>query len=271
MGLNRFKTALLVLSFLSITISSCSTTHVVETKKPLPVIPEYVRVPHPAGFDLADLRAILVSPLAPADVNGAFAETCDAEFKKLAAATPQKEERYKGALELVTQDPERMHWCYYTKISKLQEILQGDSTWSERQKLVLESFEFLSPVANAFLKAYHDSRYLRWAAQYYSKISEWVFFKKLAPTPESTAIFTNGSRPELEPWVSVQREDTKPNSVFAKYGISFQPTVAGATNPFDQEARVPASVATPTAPALAQPPTVAHPEPQSVEPSVLNP
>jgi hypothetical protein len=256
MALNRFKIAFM----LSIAASGCSTTQIVEEKVPLPIVPEYVRVPHPAGFDLADLRAILVSPLAPPDISGVFADTCDVEFKKLTSVTIQKEEREKGALELVTADPERMHWCFYSKISKLQEVLQSDSTWTERQKKVLEAFEFLSPIANAFLTTYHDSRYLRWAAQYYSKVSEWVFFKKLAPTPESSLMFTTGARPELEPWVNIQREESRPNSVFTKYGISFQPSVAGAMNPFETQTRVPASSAAEPAPIILSPAETLPPE-----------
>jgi hypothetical protein len=254
MVLNRFRTAFLMTAI----FTGCSTTQVVEEKAPLPIVPQYVKVPHPAGFDLADLKAILISPLAPENIMGSFVETCDSEFKKLTESTIQKEERQKGAAELVLGDPERMHWCFYSKIAKLEQVLQGDSTWSERQKLVLENFEFLSPVANAFLSTYHDSRYLRWAAQYYSKISEWVFFKKLAPTPESSVIFTTGVRPELEPWVSVEREAARPASVFAKYGISFEPSVAGAVNPFDTPLRTPASaVSAPVVPV--EPSLLEHP------------
>jgi hypothetical protein len=235
----RFQLAFVVL----VLVSGCtSAPQVVEVKPVLPAIPAYVKVPHPAGFDLADLRAMLVSPLAPKAVLGEFADTCDEEFKKLTEATPQKEERKKGAEELVTSDPERMHWCFYAKISRLQDVLQSDSTWSLRQKKVIESFEFLTPIANAFLATYHDSRYLRWAAQYYSKVSEWVFFKKLTPSPDSTLLYTTGEKPAAENWMSRQREESEPTSVFAKYGISFQPTVAGANSPLEPQARAPASV-----------------------------
>ena len=147
-------------------------------------------------------------------------------------------------MELVTQDPERMHWCFYSKIVRLQGILQSDSTWSLRQKKVIESFEFLSPIASAFLECFHDSRYLRWATQYYTKVSEWVFFKKLNPTPENTLLLTNETRTDLEPWVQVDKSEPRHDSVYTKYGISFMPSVAGAINPFEtatEASRVPAS------------------------------
>ena len=238
----RFKLGIgISLSFI-LMASDCSSPQIKEELEPPMIIPEYVKVPHPAGFDLADLRAIFVNPLAPPEVTGAFSENCDESFKKLVLATQLKAERDLGANELVTKNPEQMHWCFYSKISKLQEVLQSDSTWTERQKRVLETFDFLAPIANAFLSTYHDSRYLRWAAQYYSRISEWVFFKKLAPSPESTVLFVNNGRPELESWVNVQREESKSKSVFSKYGISFEPTVAGATNPFgDVPDRAPAA------------------------------
>jgi hypothetical protein len=234
-------TSFALIAFLGFS-TACSSTHVVEEKAPLPLIPEYVKVPHPAGFDLADLRAILVNPLAPPAVLGEFADICDEEFTKLTGLTTQKEERDRGAIELVKQDPERMHWCFYAKISRLQDTLQTDTTWTQRQKKIIETFEFLSPIAGAFLSTYHDSRYLRWAAQYYSKVSEWVFFKKLQPSPESSLMLTIGTRSESEPWISVQRDASKAASVFTKYGISLLPSVAGGVSPLEPQGRSPASV-----------------------------
>jgi hypothetical protein len=244
MTLNRFRFAFRFGLGCAIALTACSTTQVVEQKAPLPVVPEYVKIPHPAGFDLADLRALLASPLAPKAVTGEFADTCDEDFQKLLAATNQKEEHDLGANELVTADPSRMHWCFYAKISRLEDVLQTDSTWSERKKKILESFSFLSPIANAFSVTYHDSRYLRWASQYYSKVSEWVFFKKLEPTPDSTLTLTNDAHPAQETWMGVQRDESNPNSVFARFGISFQPTVAAAVNPLEVQVRKPAAAIT---------------------------
>jgi hypothetical protein len=235
----NLKTIFSAAAFL--TLSACATTHIAEEVAPLPVIPEYVKVPHPAGFDLADLRAIFLNPMAPKAALGEFADTCDEEFVKLSGLTPLKEERKAGAVELVIHDPERMHWCFYSKISRLQDVLQSDATWTSRQKKVLEIFDFLTPVANAFMDQYHDSRYLRWASNYYARISEWVFFRKVGPTPENTLLLTSGTRLELEPWVEVRKNGGAEISIFAKYGISMIPSVAGAKNPLEEATRVPAS------------------------------
>ena len=266
-----FATVTLLLS------GACSTTVPLPQKPDLPVVPDYVKVPHPAGFDLADLKLIFFSPLAPKAVLGEFADTCDEDYKKLSEMTKIPDERRKAAEELVTTDPERMHWCFYTKISKLQEVLQGDTTWSTRQKKVLETFEFLSPIGKAYMEVYHDSRYLRWATQYYSKISEWVFFRKVVPTAENTVFAVANARNSLEPWVAVSQEKIE-NSVFAKYGITMAPTIAGSggvdpTAPptitqdmagtdeqkkVDEAARVPASADDGANPDL--PPAVTKPE-----------
>jgi hypothetical protein len=227
---------------LLVTSIGCSSTTVVEDRPAIPEVPEYVKVPHPVNFELASLRAIFYSPLAPQDVQGEFSKTCDQEFQKLAAASNSLEERQKAATELVSGDPERMHWCFYGKVSHLQETLQSDSTWSQRQKKVFETFVFISPLANSFLEVYHDSRYLRWATQYYSKISEWVFFRKVTPGPDTTySIIQGAATSNLEPWVPVDTKISKKDSVFAKYGISLAPTVASGTNPFDHAERMPAS------------------------------
>ena len=220
----------------------CSSTTVVQEKPDIPEVPEYVKVPHPISFELTSLRAIFHSPMAPHDIQGEFTQNCDSEFQKLTQASTSIEERQKGAVELVSSDPERMHWCFYGKISKLEETLQGDTTWGERQKKVLDTFIYLSPIANAFLDVYHDSRYLRWATQYYSKISEWVFFRKVNPGPESTlAQIQNASPSSLEPWVPLDPKTAKSDSVFAKYGISMEPTIASGVNPLTQQVRTPAS------------------------------
>ena len=222
--------------------AGCSSTTVVQEKPTIPEVPEYVKVPHPVNFELGSLHAIFFSPLAPQDVQGEFSKTCDSEFAKLVELSDSTEERQKAAVELVTNDPERMHWCFYGKVSKLQETLQGDTTWSERQKKVFDTFVFISPLANAFLEVYHDSRYLRWASQYYSKISEWVFFRKVTPGPDTTLALVQGAAGSgLEPWIPVDNKASKKDSIFSKYGISLAPTVASGTNPLDHAVRVPAS------------------------------
>jgi hypothetical protein len=222
-------------------LPACATTQVAKLPAALPEVPAYVKVPHPGGFDLADLKAIFFHPLAPKGVLEGYSESCDADFKKLAEATPIRHERKTGAIELVKARPEEMHWCFYSKVLKLQENLQSDSTWTERQSKVLEAYEFLTPVANAYFDHFHDSRYLRWASQYYTKVSEWVFFKRVVPTPENTLLLTSGTRTTIEPWVAPATGQSEP-SVFAKYGISLMPTVAGAKNPLEQVPRAPASV-----------------------------
>ncbi len=231
--------------------SSCTTTVVLPEKIALPEVPEYVKVPHPAGFDLADLKAIFYSPLAPKAVLGEFADTCDDDFRKLAKVTNVPAEKKKGAVELVTQDPQKMHWCFYSKIARLQDTIQGDTTWGVRQKKVLEAFEFISPIANAYLTIYHDSRYLRWATQYYSKISEWVFYKKVVPSPEGSLAQIQNARTDLEPWIPLSAKKAEPDSVFEKYGLSLEPTIAGSgevkgVSPiYKDETRAPASVSKP--------------------------
>ena len=238
---NQFnKVTLLTLFLASAPLLGCSSTTVVAENPVLPTVPEYVRVPHPVNFELSSLRGILYSSLAPNDIFGSFPETCAQEFQKLVTMTQSLDERKSAAIEMVSADPERMHWCFYSKISKLQETLQGNTTWKERQDKVFDTFTFLTPIANAFLNTYHDSRYLRWASQYYSKISEMVFYRKVQTTPDSTLAIVQNSQNDLEPWLPVKNSPEK-ESVFAKYGISFNPTIASGPSPLEQAPRAPAS------------------------------
>ncbi len=223
--------------------TACSSTTIVQEKPTLPEVPEYVKVPHPSGFELSSLRSIFFSPLAPTDVHGEFVKTCDVEFMQLARISNSIEERTKAAEELVSTDPERMHWCFYAKISRLQETLQTDSTWTERQKQVFETYTFITPLANSFLNVYNDSRYLRWATQYYTKISEWVFYRKVIPSSETTErLLTGVNTDALDTWIPVENKKAREESVFAKYGISLIPSVASGANPLDFTSRYPASV-----------------------------
>ena len=210
----------------------CSTV-TVEEGTHLPEVPEYVKVPHPVGYEMVDLKAMLLSPLAPKGVLGEFADTCDDEYRKLSVTTVSKEDLKRGAEELVTKDPERLHWCFYAKLSRLQDIVTSDATWSVRQRKVLETYNFLSPVANAYVNIYQDSRYLRWASIYYSKISEWVFFKAVSPGPENTLMMVNTQKTDLEPWVPAKNtgQAMASGSVFEKYGIELAPDTKKKTNP----------------------------------------
>lgn len=220
-------------------LGGCSTATLTEVPT-LPNIPEYVKIPHPAGYELSDLRALFFSPLAPQGVQGEFADTCDDEFKKLTEVTKSRDDLKLGATELVTNDPERMHWCFYSKLNKLQMVLNSDATWSTRQKKVLETYKFIGPISVAFTDVYHDSRYARWASTYYSKISEWVFFKKVAPSEDATLFMVNHSNQNPEPWTQLKNKDASA-SVFKKYGISFTPTLSQEKT----ETRAPASAPEP--------------------------
>jgi hypothetical protein len=234
------KFLIVTLSF-SFAILGCSSTTIVKETPVLPEVPDYVKVPHPVSFELSSLKAVFNHPLAPQDVLGSFSTQCDSEFQNLAKQTKNKEERSKAAEELVSVDPERMHWCFYAKISTLQDSLQSEITWTDRQKKVFDTFEYVSPIANAFQSIYHDSRYLRWASQYYVKISEWVFFRKVQPIAEGTSELVNGSNPNnLEPWIQTARNKEIGNSVFKKYGVGLLPGNSG-TNMLDSSERTPAN------------------------------
>jgi hypothetical protein len=126
---------------------------------------------HPASLDFANLKTYLQSDQAPKAALGEFADRCDEDFSE------------KNARELVKQEPERMHWCFYAKISRLHDNLRDDTRWGVRQKMVTDAFKFLSPIAAAFEDVKHDSNYAEWEKAYSKKTSEWVFFKKIKQTP----------------------------------------------------------------------------------------
>ncbi|MBS1959435.1 MAG: hypothetical protein JST80_08190 [Bdellovibrionales bacterium] len=255
--LKRLPAGFFILATFVGSLLGCSSAEIAPDKSVMPEVPDYVKVPHPLGYEIAEIRALFESPLAPKGGLTEFSDTCDSEFRMLIRATSIKSERRQGANELVTQSAEKMHWCFYGKVERMQDALKKESSWSARQRIVLDAYDFLTPIANAFLSVYHDSRYLRWATQYYSNISEQIFFRKVVPGPENTLALTTSASSDLETWTTANKKGDKKASVFTRYGIDLTgetPVEAGASAPPTDEQRAPASVQ-PTVPAVKEEPT----------------
>ena len=170
--------------------SGCSSSKITPT---LPTPPPYTQVPHPHGTDLADLRALFYDPTAPKMPD--FALNCDQGFRKLIGVTQSIDELQQGIRELIRSNPVHFHWCFYSQLLILEEGLKKETYVDEKQKQVLDNFQFLSTIARAFSMEFHDSRYLRYAVVYYKKMSEWVFFRRLDLTPAGTAELVQTSNP----------------------------------------------------------------------------
>jgi hypothetical protein len=195
------------------------TTAEIAPKAPLPELPPaYVQVPHPAGYAMSDLRAIFTTPLAP---KPADLKDCDADFKKLHAATQSTSELLEGARELVRRDPVKYHWCFYGKVMELEDYLKADSYLDEKQKAVLDTYAILTPMARAFMEEYHDSRYVRWGVRHYRSVSEWVFYRKVEMTPQMTSELVEASNP-----FGLLKDSTPDSPVLEKYGIARAEPVA---------------------------------------------
>ncbi|MBI2712297.1 MAG: hypothetical protein HYX41_05490 [Bdellovibrio sp.] len=202
--------------------ASCSTTRLAPAPPPLP--PSYSQVPHPEGTDVADLVAVLRSPDYPTDVE--FPKTCDKDFNQLKDATVSEKERTDGIRELLRRDPIHYHWCFYGKLMALEKTLGEVQYVDEKQKAVLDTFDFLVPVAREFAHEYHDSRYLRWATNKYRKLSEWIFYRKLNLTPAGTAELVEIANP-----FGLWRDPFVGTPVLDKYHIAepAAPAVANST------------------------------------------
>lgn len=232
-----------------------------------PVPPEYVFAAHPDGWDEADLHAIFYDKKSPSlsSLRG-----CDADFRKLRAATRSNEEFQEGLTELITKDPAGYHWCFYGQLAWLDEDLKQLKYTDEKQKQVLKVFEFLTPVSRVFTSHFNDSRYLRWAVLRYKHLSEWVFYRKLALSPRTTAELVEMSNP-----YGLVRPPVGKTHVIDKYKIEPKPlfvsqdaaAAAPPTAPLADSARTPATGTTPTPEASPSPaPSAAPPAASAVEP-----
>jgi hypothetical protein len=139
------------------------------------------KIAHPKNFEIETLKQFFKLESTPRGLLGEFADMCDEDFKRSMASDGTARELKDLAHEFVKTNPVKMHWCFYSKLVRLDEVLTGDSSWAERQNAALKAYEFLSPVANAFNKIHQESRYKKWTNHYYSKINDWVLKK----TPNS--------------------------------------------------------------------------------------
>ena len=182
-------------------------------KPSLPVNPpSYTQVPHPQGGDLGDINALFQERGAPRNPN--FAKVCGADFTSLKRSALSKSEIDAGIDELVMHDPVHYHWCFYARMAKLEEEIKADTYVDERQRKLLQEYEFFVPVARVFKNNFNDSRYLRWAIARYRKLSEWIFSRKLDLTPQGTAEFV---RPEVT--FGLWRSPVEQRSIMEKYHL----------------------------------------------------
>ncbi|MGZ3696569.1 MAG: hypothetical protein ACXWP5_00625 [Bdellovibrionota bacterium] len=192
----------------------CTTAEVSPISAPLP--PNYIRASHPLGYTSSDLEATFTQKDAPTLESLA---TCDSDFFKLKKVTLSVDEYKTGIRQLVRQDPLTYHWCFYGKILTLQNQLKEMTYIDDKQKLVLQTFEFLVPVARVFQVEFSETRYLRWAVAQYRQISEAVFYRKLELTPRTTADLVDAYNP-----FGLWREPQGPRDVLDKYNLGTNAT-----------------------------------------------
>lgn len=211
-----FSKILPLVSFLAawlLAIGGCSTTEITPEPAPIAQVPDYVQVPHPMGFDLSDLKAIFHHTTTP---DPATLRGCEKGYMRLKELTRSEEELKQGARELVKGDPAFYHWCFYDKIYGLEEQLKKDVYVDERQKHAIEAYQFIVPIAKAFLGQFQDSRYLRWAIRHYRQVSEYVFFRRLELSPQMTSELVEVANP-----LGLSRDISEPDQpVLQKYGVS---------------------------------------------------
>lgn len=181
------------LSFLVLGCLPISCTTAEHSPKPKVELPPLIQVNHPAGTDLADVEALFTDPLAPKEQN--FAKDCDQDLIKLKRVAPNKEVLAQGVRELIRKDPVFYHWCFYGKLLKLDADLKSNQYLDAQQKIALDTFQVLTPVARGFAEEFRDSRYLRWTVMRYQKISAQFFFRKLDLAPEGTALLVKPQNP----------------------------------------------------------------------------
>jgi hypothetical protein len=167
-------------------VAGCSTTSTVSPHEPAKEVamPAYAYLPHPAGHTTGDIISLFNERGAPSRETMA---KCEDEFRTLYSMAQSIEERKKGVRELVSRNPAAYHWCFYSQILSLEEGLSQDEFVDQKQKRIMTTYEYLVPVARAFMKEFQDSRYLRWAIQDYRRLADLYFYRKLEMSPQMSS------------------------------------------------------------------------------------
>jgi hypothetical protein len=224
-------------------------------------------------MNMGEVTALFLNEKAPKDPD--FAKTCDADYKKIQKATQSTDELEEGIVELVKNDPVSYHWCFYAKLLELEKFLKNNIFLDQKQKAVLDAYTLLTPAARAYLRLFHDSRYLHWASYKYKKMSEWVFFRKLEMTPAGTVELVQPINP-----FGLWRDTEAAYSILEKYHIlkeaaaeataiasSTEKSKADQTPKTEQKENVrepaSASASSPSPDPAASPATLIAPAPQS--------
>jgi hypothetical protein len=171
-------------SFLSM---SCATSQP-ENLKPLPELPPYARVEHPSTYQKGDLEALFRSNDAPSE---AVLASCEGEIQKMKSRNASPFEIESAVAAAIGNDPVQYHWCFYHQLRSLDLKLSQEEYISQKQKIILEAYEFLVPVAKVFRRDFAESRYFKWSVTTYRRYSDLYFSRQVEPSAETTALLVD--------------------------------------------------------------------------------
>lgn len=208
---------ILCFTVICVAVSNCSHKQV----KPLPPTPAlepppYAKVPQPTGSNLGDVMSLFAEPGAPSRYDF---KDCHQELSQLQEKTKNRDEINDGARELIRADAVKQHWCFYSRILKMEEDLKGANFLEDRQRVVLVYYSFLVPMARGFYSEFSDSRYMRVAVARYRSLSEWVFYRRVEPSPEATLEWTDHSMLGFPQQPREPASYKNSNSVFERNGL----------------------------------------------------
>lgn len=241
-------------------VAGCSTTTtLVPQPRPKEIaVPDYAYLPHPRGYTTGDVQLLFTEKSAPS--REALAK-CQDDFRALYKKVDSIEERARGVRELVSRDPAAYHWCFYSQILDLADGLGKDDFVDEKQKRIMTTYEYLVPVARAFMQEFQDSRYVRWAIKDYRRLADLYFYRKVELSPEMSGELVDVAVPvDLKP--AQTYEDVSKASVIDKYKIA--DSLAN-VKPKEQEEAVPPPAPQSEVAAKPEPKKEEAPDPEAVE------
>jgi hypothetical protein len=245
-NLNSVRWLTLVLGACGVWVGSpgCSTTSTLVPLSPAKNVelPAYAYLPHPGGYTSSDVRILFTDESAP---KREALEKCDEDLRSLLSKIQSVEEQAIGVRELVSKNPAEYHWCFYSKVIELEDGLQKDEFVDEKQKRIVSAYEFLTPIARAFMQEFQDSRYMRWAIRDYRRLSDLYFYRKLELSPQMSSELVDVEVP-VQDGARSHASSLESRSVLEKYKIgTAAPEASFGSSQAPPPAPVPVAVGSP--------------------------
>jgi len=164
-----------VLSLCLVFCTSCSSVQISESEEAdaepqLADLSYRARILHPDSPEIESVRALFAKEGVP---DRTYLNKCDFDYRVETMLARSVEELLTTLPEHVRSNPEKYHWCFYSKMLDLEEKLTEMSSQgpAAQRKYLLNQYRFFIYLARVFEVDLDEPRYLDFARMNYKR---WI-------------------------------------------------------------------------------------------------